>query len=90
MRVFGYYPEDVSTLMEELQRCGYIANIRSTASNYMFVQYYTQLEVEKAMTLNGTRVCGHYIGVVRCNREDVGEAPESELNQNRSSYLDRR
>ena len=66
--------------MEELQRCGYIANIRSTASNYMFVQYYTQLEVEKAMALNGTRVCGHYIG----------EAPESELNQNRSSYMDRR
>ena len=42
------------------------------------------------MALNGTRVCGHYIGVVRCNREDVGEAPESELNQNRSSYMDRR
>lgn len=76
--------------MEELQRCGYIANIRSTASNFMFVQFYTQLEVEKAMALNGSRICGHYIGVVRCNKEEVGEGEESELNRNRSSYMDRR
>lgn len=76
--------------MEELQRCGYIANIRSTASNFMFVQFYTQLEVEKAMALNGSRVCGHYIGVVRCNKEEVGEFGASELNKNRSSYMDRR
>ena len=52
--------------------------------------FYTQLEVEKAMALNGSRMCGHYIGVVRCNKEEVGEVAESELNKNRSSYMDRR
>lgn len=90
IRVFGYVPEDTSRVMQELQRCGYIADSRSSMANYMYVRYNTQLEVERALALNGTRVNGNYIGVVRCTWEEVRDSQESNINKIVSSNMDTR
>ena len=76
--------------MQELQRCGYIADSRSSMANYMYVRYNTQLEVERALALNGTRVNGNYIGVVRCTWEEVRDSQESNINKIVSSNMDTR
>lgn len=54
----------------------------------MFIRYYTQMDVEKALALNDTLICGHYIGVVRCTSEEVGKSTQSYLNQVKSQSLD--
>ena len=56
----------------------------------MYVRYHTQLEVEKALALNGTRVNGDYIGVTRCTPEEVGEIGHSNLNALHSAPVDTR
>lgn len=88
--MFGFQPEDVSSVLEQFQRCGYIIERRSTANNYMYLRYYTALEVQKALALNETRIHGNYIGVVQCSREEVGEAYEGNLNHIKTTSLDTR
>ncbi|KNB41747.1 nucleoporin [Blastocystis sp. subtype 4] len=90
IRVFGFQPEDVSSVLEQLQRCGYIRERRSTANNYMYLRFYTTLEVQKALALNGTRIHGNYIGVIQCSREEVAEGYEGNLNRVKTSSLDTR
>ncbi len=88
--MFGFQPEDVSSVLEQLQRCGYIRERRSTANNYMYLRFYTTLEVQKALALNGTRIHGNYIGVIQCSREEVAEGYEGNLNRVKTSSLDTR
>lgn len=85
-----FKPEDVSSVLEQLQSCGYIRERRSTANNYMYLRFYTTLEVQKALALNGTRIHGNYIGVIQCSREEVGEGYEGNLNRVKTSSLDTR
>ena len=88
--MFGFQPEDVSSVLEQLQHCGYIRERRSTANNYMFIRFHSSLEVQKALALNGTRIRGNYIGVVQCHREEVVEGYEGNLNRVKTSPLDTR
>lgn len=90
VRVFGFQPEDVSILLEQLQRCGFIAERRSTPNNYMFIRYYDMLQAQKALALNGTCINGNYIGVAQCSWEEVGDAYEGNLNKARTSPMDTR
>ncbi|KAK8798893.1 hypothetical protein WA588_005454, partial [Blastocystis sp. NMH] len=90
IRVYGFQPEDVSAVLEQFQQCGYVAERRSTANNYMYLRFYTQLEVQKALALSGTRVNGNYIGVVACSREEVKEGYEGSVSQVRSRSMDTR
>ena len=77
-------------LLREFENCGYIAETKTSPSNFMFIRYYTQASVEKALALNDTLVAGSYIGVVRCTSEEVGESTASYLNQYKSETLDTR
>lgn len=90
IRVFGYNPIDMRTLLQQFEQCGYIAETKTSPSNFMFIRYYNQLEVEKALSLNNTLIAGYYIGVVRCTSEEVGSSTETFLNQVRSEPLDTR
>lgn len=90
IRVFGYNIQDIRSLMIALEKCGFIAETRTTPSNFMFIRYHTQLDVEKALALNDTLIAGCYVGVVRCTSEEVGNATTSYLNQVQSQALDTR
>ena len=90
IRVYGFQPEDVSAVLEQFQQCGYVAERRSTANNYMYLRFFTQLEVQKSLALSGTRVNGNYIGVVACSREEVNEGYEGSVSQVRSRAMDTR
>lgn len=90
IRVFGYNLQDMSQLLREFEKCGYIAETKTSPGNYMFIRYYSQLEVEKALALHDTVIAGHYIGVVRCTSEEAGKATESYLNQVHTQPLDTR
>ena len=65
IRVFGYNPENVNQLLTAFENCGYIAETKTSPSNFMYIRYYTQMSVEKALALNDTLLCGNYIGVIR-------------------------
>lgn len=90
IRVFGYNLQDIRGLLSAFEQCGFIAETRTTPSNFMFIHYHTQLEVEKALALNDTRIAGCYIGVVRCTSEEVGASTAGYLNQVRSEAMDTR
>ena len=80
----------MSILLEQFQRCGFIAEKRSTPNNYMFIRYYDMLQAQKALALNGTCINGNYIGVVQCSYEEVIDGFEDNLNKARTTPMDTR
>ena len=90
IRVFGYNPENVNQLLTAFENCGYIAETKTSPGNFMYIRYYTQMDVEKALALNDTLLCGNYIGVIRCTSEEVGKSTQTYLNQVKSQSLDTR
>ena len=90
IRVFGYNPENVNQLLTAFENCGYIAETKTSPGNFMYIRYYTQMDVEKALALNDTLLCGYYIGVIRCTSEEVGKSTQTYLNQVKSQSLDTR